>query len=60
MILGIGVDVNLSASELPADLRKLATSLKIESGVHQNRAALAVKILQELDRDYDRVCSGQF
>jgi BirA family biotin operon repressor/biotin-[acetyl-CoA-carboxylase] ligase len=60
VILGIGVDVNLSASELPADLRKLATSLKIESGVHQNRAALAVKILQELDRDYDRVCSGRF
>ena len=44
----------------PPDLRKLATSLKIESGVHQNRAALAVKILQELDHDYDRVCSGKF
>jgi BirA family biotin operon repressor/biotin-[acetyl-CoA-carboxylase] ligase len=60
VILGMGVDVNLGVSELPAELRKLATSLKIESGVHQNRAALAVKILQELDRDYDRICSGRF
>src|SRR3984957_2459662 len=60
VILGMGVDVNLGVSELPAELRKLATSLKIESGVHQNRAALAVKILQELDRDYYRVCSGKF
>jgi BirA family biotin operon repressor/biotin-[acetyl-CoA-carboxylase] ligase len=60
IILGIGVDVNLTAAELPADLRKIATSLKIESGVHQNRAALAVKMLQELDHDYDRVCSGEF
>lgn len=60
VILGIGVDVNLGATELPADLRKIATSLKIESGAHQNRAALAVKILHELDHDYERVCSGKF
>jgi BirA family biotin operon repressor/biotin-[acetyl-CoA-carboxylase] ligase len=60
VILGIGVDVNLAATELPADLRKIATSLKIESGAHQNRSALAVKILHELDHDYERVCSGKF
>jgi BirA family biotin operon repressor/biotin-[acetyl-CoA-carboxylase] ligase len=60
IILGIGVDVNLGASELPADLRKIATSLKIESGNHISRSALAVRILQELDRDYLRVCSGGF
>lgn len=60
VILGIGVDVNLSAGELPAELRKLATSLKIESGAHQDRAALAVRILQELDHDYERVCAGKF
>jgi BirA family biotin operon repressor/biotin-[acetyl-CoA-carboxylase] ligase len=60
LILGMGIDVNLGAGEFPADLRKIATSLKIESGVQQNRASLAVKILQELDRDYDRICSGHF
>jgi BirA family biotin operon repressor/biotin-[acetyl-CoA-carboxylase] ligase len=60
VILGIGVDVNLNAGELPADLRKLATSLKIESGEATDRAGLATEILRELDRDYARVCSRQF
>src|SRR5580698_6118454 len=44
VILGIGLDVNLGAGEFPPELRKLATSLKIESGQRQDRAALAVKI----------------
>src|SRR5882724_10196720 len=47
MILGIGVDVNLNAAEFPQDLRKIATSLKIESGKTLSRADLAVRILRE-------------
>ena len=58
--LGIGVDVNLNASEFPPELRKLATSLKIEAGRHLNRADLATAILRELDRDYERIRSHQF
>lgn len=60
IILGIGVDVNLSATEFPAELRKLATSLKIETGKAVSRAELAVEILRELDRDYSRVSAGEF
>ncbi|EEF60181.1 biotin--[acetyl-CoA-carboxylase] ligase [Pedosphaera parvula] len=60
IILGVGVDVNLSAADFPPELRKIATSLKVESGQRINRAELAVRILQEMDRDYERVCSGQF
>jgi BirA family transcriptional regulator, biotin operon repressor / biotin---[acetyl-CoA-carboxylase] ligase len=60
IILGIGVDVNLSAAELPADLRKQTTSLKIEAGRAFSRADLATAILQELDKDYERVCAGHF
>jgi BirA family biotin operon repressor/biotin-[acetyl-CoA-carboxylase] ligase len=60
VILGIGVDVNLNASEFPGDLRRLATSLKIESGESLDRAGLAAEILRELDRDYTRVCSRLF
>ena len=60
VILGIGVDVNLSASEFPSDLRKSATSLRIETGETLNRAGLAAEILRELDRDYTRIGSGQF
>ena len=60
IILGIGVDVNMSAADYPADLRKFATSLKIELGKPVSRPALAAAALQELDIDYARVCNGQF
>jgi len=60
VILGIGVDVNLGAGDFPAELRKLATSLKIEAGNAVSRSELATAILRELDRDYARVCSGDF
>ena len=54
VILGIGVDVNLDAGEFPAELRKTATSLKIETGEAVSRAELAAEILRELDEDYAR------
>jgi BirA family transcriptional regulator, biotin operon repressor / biotin---[acetyl-CoA-carboxylase] ligase len=60
VILGIGIDVNLNAGEFPPELRKAATSLKIESGETISRAELATVILQELDRDYSRICAGKF
>jgi BirA family biotin operon repressor/biotin-[acetyl-CoA-carboxylase] ligase len=41
-------------------LRKLATSLKIESGKAIERPALAAGILRELDLDYARICAGKF
>jgi BirA family transcriptional regulator, biotin operon repressor / biotin---[acetyl-CoA-carboxylase] ligase len=60
VILGIGLDVNLTPADLPSDLRKIATSLKIEAGQSINRPDLAAALLRELDRDYVRTCSGQF
>ncbi|HTX21272.1 MAG TPA: biotin--[acetyl-CoA-carboxylase] ligase [Candidatus Aquilonibacter sp.] len=60
VVLGIGIDVNLDADELPAELKKTATSLKIETGENVSRAKLAVEILRELDADYLRICAGKF
>jgi len=60
VILGIGVDVNLGAGEFPAELKKTATSLKIESGESISRPELAVAILRELGADYLRICAGKF
>ncbi|HTV76610.1 MAG TPA: biotin--[acetyl-CoA-carboxylase] ligase [Candidatus Baltobacteraceae bacterium] len=60
VVLGIGIDVNLDAGELPAELKKTATSLKIETGEAVSRAELAAAILRELDEDYSRVCAGKF
>ncbi len=58
--LGIGVDVNVAASELPPEIRPIATSLKIEAGAAVSRVELAAAILRELDRDYARLGSGAF
>jgi len=60
IVLGIGVDVNLDEDELPAELRKVAGSLKAASGKTIDRAELATKILHELDADYFKICSGKF
>lgn len=60
VILGVGVDVNLNAGEFPPELRAIATSLKSEADKTISRASLAVAILRELDRDYIRICHGEF
>jgi len=60
VILGIGVDVNLTAHEFPADLRKTATSLRAELGKPVSRPQLAVAILREFDRDYALIAEGRF
>lgn len=60
VILGIGVDVNLSAAEFPIDLRKIASSLRIEADAPVSRPDLAAEILRQLDRDYACICSGEF
>ena len=60
VILGIGVDVNLGANEFPTELRKTATSLRIEAGETISRPELATAILRELDHDYARVCGHGF
>src|SRR5256885_15483766 len=60
VVLGIGIDVNLSKSDLPAELRATTTSLKIETGCDIRRADLAATLLRELDRDYELICNGAF
>ena len=60
VVLGVGVDVNLGAAEFPADLRKSATSLKLESGRMISRPELAVAVLRELDEDYARISDSRF
>ena len=58
--LGIGVNVNQSAGDFPADLRRIASSLRVETGRTVPRAELAAAILRELDHDYARVVGGFF
>jgi BirA family transcriptional regulator, biotin operon repressor / biotin---[acetyl-CoA-carboxylase] ligase len=53
VVLGIGVNVNQTAAELPADTAKPPTSLRVEVGREIERAPLLVAILAELELGYD-------
>ena len=53
VVLGIGVNVNQAAGELPADAAKPPTSLRLETGRAWPRAPLLAAILAELERRYD-------
>src|SRR3954469_16268510 len=60
LVVGIGVDVNLTANDFPTELRDQATSLREATGTLVNRAELAVGIMRELDNDYERLSAGHF
>jgi BirA family biotin operon repressor/biotin-[acetyl-CoA-carboxylase] ligase len=53
VVLGIGVNVNHTADELPRDTVKPATSLRVETGREHDRDELLAAILAELERAYD-------
>src|SRR6478672_4852091 len=53
VVLGIGVNVNQAADELPAETPKPATALRVETGREWPRAPLLAAILLELERRYD-------
>jgi BirA family biotin operon repressor/biotin-[acetyl-CoA-carboxylase] ligase len=58
VVLGIGINVNLTEDELPTDVDTPATSLRIESGAPVDRARLLVTLLERLEAHYDAWISG--
>jgi|TARA_B100001971_G_scaffold214057_1_gene249527 BirA family biotin operon repressor/biotin-[acetyl-CoA-carboxylase] ligase len=60
MIVGVGVNVNQTASEFPSEIQSQSTSLKLNKGKNISRTDLAVEILRQLDRDYSRIAHGKF
>jgi BirA family biotin operon repressor/biotin-[acetyl-CoA-carboxylase] ligase len=53
LVIGVGVNVNLTAGGLPQQARVPATSLRIERGGEVDRLELLVDMLAELERRYD-------
>ncbi len=51
-ILGIGIDVNCLREDFTGDLGDIATSLELETGLPQDRVALAAQVLMALDECY--------
>jgi BirA family transcriptional regulator, biotin operon repressor / biotin---[acetyl-CoA-carboxylase] ligase len=58
VVLGVGVNANQTADELPGDAQTQPTSLRIELGEPVDRAALLAAILLRLERAYDRWVTG--
>jgi BirA family transcriptional regulator, biotin operon repressor / biotin---[acetyl-CoA-carboxylase] ligase len=58
VVLGIGVNANQRAEELPEDAQTEPTSLRLELGEPVDRAALLAAILLRLERAYDRWTTG--
>jgi BirA family transcriptional regulator, biotin operon repressor / biotin---[acetyl-CoA-carboxylase] ligase len=53
VVIGIGVNVNLPAAEIPEELKERATSILIENGAPLNREHLLAEILNRLEPLYD-------
>jgi BirA family transcriptional regulator, biotin operon repressor / biotin---[acetyl-CoA-carboxylase] ligase len=58
VVLGVGVNANQTADELPGDAQTQPTSLRVELGEPVDRAALLAAILLRLERAYDRWVTG--
>ncbi len=53
VIIGIGINVN--HTQFPADIKDIATSLKLESGLEINRTTLIRQLVTQLDFQYDEL-----
>ena len=53
VIIGIGINVN--HTQFPADIKDIATSLKLESGLETNRTTLIKQLVTQLDFQYSEL-----
>ena len=58
VVLGIGVNVNQTAQQLPTETLTQPTSLRVVLGEPVDRARLLAAILLHLERDYDAWTTG--
>lgn len=60
VVVGIGLNVNLAAEEMPPDLRERATSLSQTTGRAWDRGALLAAVVDELAATLARLEAGEF
>ncbi len=60
LVVGIGINVNQEQEEFPKDLRKISTSLSIESGEIYNRTDLLLSLRDSLVRGFNRFFTDGF
>jgi BirA family transcriptional regulator, biotin operon repressor / biotin---[acetyl-CoA-carboxylase] ligase len=60
VLLGIGINVNLSGNDIPKELRERATSMKIATGRVCDRIELADSLFSSLDSRYMELLASGF
>ncbi len=58
VILGIGINVN--GMDFPEEISPIATSIEKETGEKQDKEALLIEIIKELDNLYENYQKGEF
>jgi len=53
VVLGLGLNINMTADQFPTDLRYPATSVRLEKGTHTARLDVVVALLEHFDRLYE-------
>jgi BirA family biotin operon repressor/biotin-[acetyl-CoA-carboxylase] ligase len=51
-VTGIGINVNMDSDTLPDEIKDIATSIKIESGIFYSRTEILTEILNQIDYWY--------
>lgn len=59
VIIGIGINVNTEEKDFSEEIRVMATSLKIEEGIHIERKELVAKILNNFEELYEEFLSNE-
>ena len=59
IVMGIGINVNVSLKEIPQELKDKATSISIELGEGFSRVKLFKEILENIDRYYSLLKQGE-
>ena len=57
--LGLGINVNIKSQDLPGELRRIATSLLIETGEHWSCRQFIKLFLEQAEASYNHLLAGQ-
>jgi len=60
VILGIGINVNMSGDDLPSDIKNSATSLMIQTGSVHSREKILINLYKNLSKWYKKLTGDGF
>lgn len=58
--VGLGLNVNTPLEDFPQDIREIATSIRIETGIPYSRVLLLQAFLEQFELYYDRFKNNEF